>query len=141
LATRQFICKIFEYSHAETSFIKLQCLNKRFYQGILPNWLHETTVFNFRLSEGHFNQPDGGTNFEFPEPGHFSALSNREKFQVRLDCIAFDSYQQWVFKLSDGKKSESQIVTAIRQIDSVKRIIIYEEKVANVGFRFVGIQL
>ena len=96
LVTRQFICKILEYSHAETSFIKLQCLNKRFYQGILPNWLHETTVFNFRLSEGHLNQPDGGTNFEFPEPGYFSTLSTKEKMKVQLNAFAF-SDQGYIF--------------------------------------------
>ena len=120
LATRQFICKIFEYSHPETFFLKLQYLSKRFYNGIMPSWLHETSVYNIRLSEGHLSQPTGSTMFEFPEPGHFSALSNKEKLQVRLDGVAFDSYQQWVFKLSDGKKSDGQTFTQISQIGSVK---------------------
>ncbi len=71
----------------------------------MPNWLHETTVYNIRLSEAHHNQPLYGTIFEFPEPGHFSALSKKEKLQVRMDGIAFDSNQQWVFKLSDGTES------------------------------------
>jgi hypothetical protein len=69
----------------------------------MPSWLHETTVYNIRLSEGHLNLPD--TNFEFPEPGYFSDLSNKEKLQVRLDGIAFDFNQEWFFKLSDGKIS------------------------------------
>jgi hypothetical protein len=85
LATRQFICKIFEYSHSETSFMKLQCLNKRFYLGILPNWLHESLVFNIRFSEGE------KSHFFFPDPGYFSVLSNKEKLQVRLDGIALIS--------------------------------------------------
>jgi len=105
----------------------------------MPSWLHETAVYNIRLSEGHLNQPPEGTVFEFPEPGHFSDLSNKEKLQVRLDGIAFDSYQQWVFKLSDGTKSDGQTVTAISQIGNVKKIIVFEEKVSNIGYKFVGI--
>jgi hypothetical protein len=57
----------------------------------MPSWLHDTTVFNIRLSSAYFNLPSDAPIFEFPEPGHFSGLSNKEKLQVRLNGIEFDS--------------------------------------------------
>ena len=104
----------------------------------MPSWLHETTVYNIRLSEAHFNQPPEGTIFEFPEPGHFSALSNKEKLQVRLDGIAFDSKQQWVFKLSDRTESSDldYFFETIPQMDLVKKVILHED-----GSKLIGMQL
>ena len=75
LTNRQFICKIFEYSHLETSFIGLQLLNSRFYKGILPNWLHETMIFHVRLSKCY--QVAAGTEFVMPAPRHFASLTNK----------------------------------------------------------------
>ena len=101
--------------------------------------MHEATIYNIRYSEGHLSQPTDGAAFEFPEPGYFSWLSNKEKFKVRLDSISFDSYQQWIFKLSDGKNSNGVAMQPIPRIDDVKKIIVFEEQVSNVGYRFVGI--
>ena len=108
LITRQSIMVIFDYFEYK-EYLKIQILNKRFYFGILPNWINriKTAKLSIRLSEGRHLLLQQHEDFDFPSQEYLNRLSPQEIQDLRIEGFSKDSnLNRWNVLLSTGDHSK-----------------------------------
>lgn len=101
------IFDFFEYKETH----KIQILNKRFYNGILPNWINKIKAgkLSVRLSDGR-NVPFDPTkhvDFEYPNQEYINRLTPEEVRDLRIEGFSKDcNFNRWNILLSTGDHSK-----------------------------------
>ena len=129
------IMKIFE--HLENP-VQFQILNKRFYNGIHPNWFSQIkgTTLKVRLTEDEGVSHEDFTDFEYPTQDYIEGLTLAQKRSLHISGISQstdgDLYDRVNIFVSTGEQSkiadwEDQTVTMIEQQSKVAKIRLHYE--------------
>ena len=127
------IMKIFERLENPVQY---QILNKRFYNGIHPNWFSQIkrTYLKVRLTEGWGFSHEDLTDFEFPTQDYIEGLSLAQQRSLHISGISesTDGDLRVNIFISTGEQSkiadwEDQTVTMYEQQSKVAKIRLHYE--------------